>query len=113
MFREPRSWPDARIESLAARVRWLDRYRRLLALAAAAVAAPFMMAQLAEGLGAEWPEMHATVLSLMLGVIVWWIFEIGLVYVTALWETEHDRRVRDHSLPRAVLYKPRRGTTTR
>jgi len=43
-----------------------------------------------EVLGAEWPQIHATVLSVMLGVIVWWVIEVGLVYLTALWETEHD-----------------------
>jgi hypothetical protein len=107
MFREPRSLPDPRVESLAARVRWLDRYRRMLAIASAVLTAPVVMAELAEGLGTDWPEMHATVLSLMLGVVVWWIFEIGLVYVTALWETEHARLVREYGLPRAVALKPR------
>jgi hypothetical protein len=89
-------------------VRWLDRYRRILALVAATIIAPLLIAQVGEVLGAEWPEMHATLLSLMLGVIVWWIFEVGLIYVTALWEAEHDRLVRDHGVPRAVVHKARR-----
>ncbi|HEX7843276.1 MAG TPA: hypothetical protein VF469_37650 [Kofleriaceae bacterium] len=96
-----------RVEQLAARVRWLDRYRRMLAISAATVVAPILIAQVAEVLGADWPQIHATVLSVMLGVIVWWIIEVGLVYVTALWETEHDRLVRDRGLPRAILRKPR------
>jgi hypothetical protein len=96
-----------RVDQLAARVRWLDRYRRMLAISAATISAPNLIAQVAVVLGADWPQIHATVLSVMLGVIVWWIIEVGLVYVTALWETEHDRLVRDRGLPRAILRKPR------
>jgi polyferredoxin len=93
---------SSRAERLAARVRWLDRYRRLLAVAAATVISPFLIAQLGNELGAEWPELHATMLSVMLGVIVWWVIEVGLVYVTALWETEHYRLALARGLPRAV-----------
>jgi hypothetical protein len=102
----PRSF-DRRVDQLAARVRWLDRYRRALAISAAAMIAPILIAQVAGVLGADWPEIHATVLSVMLGVIVWWVVEVGLVYVTALWETEHDRLIRDRGLPRAVLHRRR------
>src|SRR5215510_11808083 len=96
-----------RVDQLAARVLWLDRYRRMLAIAAAAIIAPILIAKVAEVLGAEWPQIHATFLSVMLGVIVWWIIEVGLVYLTALWETEHDHLVRDRGLPRAILHKSR------
>jgi hypothetical protein len=41
----------------------------------------------------------------MLGVIVWWMIEVGLVYITALWETECDRLTRDRGLPRAIVRK--------
>src|SRR5262245_35948237 len=74
-----------RVDQLAARVRWLDRYRRILAICAATMIAPILIARVAAVLGADWPQIHATVLSIMLGVIVWWIIEVGLVYVTALW----------------------------
>jgi hypothetical protein len=103
----PRPLCRRRVDQLAARVRWLDRYRRILAISAATIVAPLLIAQVAGVLGAEWPQIHATVLSVMLGVIVWWIIEVGLVYVTALWEAEHDRLVRDRGLPRAILHKPR------
>jgi uncharacterized membrane-anchored protein YitT (DUF2179 family) len=96
-----------RVEQLAARVRWLDRYRRIVAISAATMIAPILIAQVAGVLGADWPQIHATILSVMLGVIVWWIVEVGLVYVTALWETEHDRMVRDRGLPRAVVLRSR------
>jgi hypothetical protein len=108
MHDEPVPRPRQRVDTLAGRVRWLDRYRRLLALAGAAIVAPLMIARLGEVLGAEWPEMHATLLSLMLGAIVWWIVEVGLAYITAVWETEHDRLVRGRGLPRAILRLRRR-----
>ena len=94
-----------RVDQLAARVRWLDRYRRILAISAATMISPILIARVAAVLGADWPQIHATVLSVMLGVIVWWIIEVALVYVTALWETEHDRLVRDRGLPRAILHR--------
>jgi polyferredoxin len=103
-----RSLPDERAHRLAERVRWLDRYRRRLALLAATIIAPFLVIQVGDVLGAEWPEMHGTLLSLMLGVIAWWVIEVGLIYLTALWEAEHDRLVRDHALPRAIIHKTRR-----
>jgi len=102
-----RSWSRERAERLTARVRWLDRYRRLLALATAAVVAPYLIAQVAEVLGAEWPEMHGTLLSAMLGVIVWWILEVSLIYLTALWETEYAHLIRDRGLPRAIARQAR------
>jgi hypothetical protein len=96
-----------RIDQLVARVRWLDRYRRVLAISGATIVAPILVARVAEALGAEWPPIHATIMSVMLGAIAWWIIEVGLVYLTALWETEHDHLVRDRGLPRAILHKPR------
>src|ERR1041384_892668 len=87
-----------RVDQLAARVRWLDRYRRPTAILAALLIAPVLITQVAGVLGADWPQVHATVLMVMLGVIVWWVIEVGLVYVTALWETEHDRLLRDRGI---------------
>jgi hypothetical protein len=95
-----------RVDKLADRVRWLDRYRRVLAVVTAAVASPILIAEVGEEVGAQ---MHATVLlSVMLGVVLWWTIEVGLVYVTALWETEHYRLTSDRGLPRAILHKFRR-----
>lgn len=79
-----------------------------MAILIAAVVAPLMLTRLGGVLGAEWPEMHATLLSVMLGAIVWWFVEVGLAYLTALWETEHDRLLRDRGLPRAILIGFRR-----
>jgi len=103
MSDEPAPPVPERVDKLAARVRWLDRHRRVVALVAATVIAPLLLAQFGEVLGTDWPEMHATLLSVMVGVIVWWIVEVGLIYLTAVWETQHDRLLRDRGLPRATL----------
>jgi hypothetical protein len=94
-----------RIERLAGRVGWLDRHRRLLAIACAAVIAPFVISQLADALGSDWPRVHGTVLSIMVGVGVWCVVEISLVWLTAVWESECDRLIRDGGLPRAELVR--------
>jgi len=100
--------PLSRATRLAARVRWLDRYRRRLAIAVSAAISPFLIAQIGDLLGADWPGVHATALAVTLGVIVWWVVELCLVYVTALWETEHASLVRSDGLPRASVHRPRR-----
>jgi hypothetical protein len=103
-----RSVSHLRVDTLAARVRWLDRYRRTVALLVATLAAPLLRALLGSELGADWPQFHATLLWLVLGVIAWWTVEVCLVYVTALWETEQYRLACDRGLPRAILHKPGR-----
>jgi membrane-associated phospholipid phosphatase len=84
-------------------VRWLDRYRHVIALGAALAAAPFLITEVGDTLGADWPSMHSAMLSAILGMLVWWTTEVGLVYVTALWETEHARLLRGGGLPRAII----------
>ena len=49
--------------------------------------------------GADWPVFHARLLAIMVGVIAWWLVEVALAWVTALWETEADRLLRDRGLP--------------
>ena len=49
--------------------------------------------------------MHELVLWAMLGVGVWWLIELGLVYLTALWETEHAHLVRTRGLPAARVIR--------
>ena len=95
----------ARIQRLARRVGWLDRYRRILAIACAVVISPLLISHLAEVLGVDWPRLHTTALSTMLGFFVWCAIEVGLVWLTALWETEWAQLTRDRGLPRAVVHK--------
>jgi hypothetical protein len=99
--------PRLRVDQLANRVRWLDRYRRAVALATAVVISPLLIAKAGKEIGTDWPQMHGTLMSVLLGVVVWWIVEVGLVYVTALWETEHFRLAGDRGLPRAIVRKTR------
>lgn len=94
-----------RIEVLAARVRWLDRYRRLVAVACAAVVAPIVLYRLTSFLGSEWPQFHATALTGFAAVITWWIVEVWLAWITAVYETRCDRLMRDRGLPRAQLVR--------
>jgi hypothetical protein len=69
--------------------------------------APLVVMRIAGALGADLPELYATLVSVVLGVVVWWTVEVALAYATALWETEHDRLVRDRHLPRAIVCKRR------
>jgi hypothetical protein len=97
-----------RIQLLGKRVRWLDRYRRVLSIASVAILLPVLMRALSEALGADWPEVHTTLLAVMLSAIAWWMIEIGLAWLAAIWETECDHLIRDRGLPRAELLRPRR-----
>ena len=95
----------SRIQTLARRVGWLDRHRRKLAIALALLLSPLMISRLGDMLGAEWPRFHATLLAMMLGVCLWCLIEIGLAWVTALWETECAQLMRTRDLPRAIIHK--------
>jgi hypothetical protein len=98
-----------RMERLGRRVRWLDRYRRIVAIALTLALAPMMVTELVDLLGSDWPQAHATVLAIMLGFVMWWTVEVGLAWITALWESEHARlERRDRGLPRAWLVRRHR-----
>jgi hypothetical protein len=92
---------DARTVSLGQRVRWLDRYRRTVAIVAAVVLAPFVLMELSELLGDEWPGFHAAMLAMLFSCMSWWLIEVVLAWMTAVWETEYDRLLRERGLPRA------------
>lgn len=98
----------SRIEALARRVRWLDRYRRLIAVGCAVALAPLIMARLTGFLGSDWPQVHAIALTVLGSVGAWWVVEVWLAWITALWETEYLRLARDRTLPRATLVRRRR-----
>ncbi len=95
----------ARIDRLTRRVRWLDRYRRRVAIAAAVIVAPILIAELDVVLGADWPLVHGVAMSVMLGIVVWWIVEVGLAAMVAVWETEADNLARANGLPRAEIHR--------
>jgi hypothetical protein len=96
---------STRVQRLAVRVRWLDRYRHLLSVLAAAVFAPLAIGHLDAALGSDWPFAAAATFTFLLGVIVWWCAEVVLAWLAALWETEYDQLVRDRGLPRAIALR--------
>jgi hypothetical protein len=94
------SGPD-RMKRLGGRVRWLDRYRRVVAICVALVAGPLLIWYLMGSLRAEWPLVSLP--TLMTGVVVWWGVEVVLASLTAIWETEFEQLVDARGLPRAEL----------
>jgi hypothetical protein len=90
---------EDRAEVLVRRVRWLDRYRRPIAVAAAVALMLVLWFASSWVLGSYWPVFHARLLGLFLGGAAWWLIEVGLAWITALWETEADHLLRDRGLP--------------
>ena len=100
--------PADRMETLAKRVRWLDRYRRILSISLAVVAWIVISRELAALFGAEWPSVVPGAVGALFAAAAWWIIEIVFAWTIALWETEHDKLSRDRGLPRAELLPARR-----
>jgi len=90
-----------RITQLAARVRWLDRYRRLVAIAIAMIVAPLLYRELS----GEWPALTAGLLFVTAAVSTWWVVEVSLAFVMAWWETDIADHERDRGLPRAMIVR--------
>jgi len=90
---------DDRAEVLARRVCWLDLHRRHTAIAVAFILALTIVIGSKWIFGPEWPLFHARLLAVMAGVITWWIVEVALAWITALWETEADRLRNERGLP--------------
>ena len=97
-----------RVDQLARRVRWLDRYRRTVSIALALVLSVLMSRELAEAFDAPWPSFLVCFVSVMFSTLIWWCVEAGFAWLTALWETEHAQLVRDRGLPRAEVLLRRR-----
>jgi hypothetical protein len=96
---------DERIDVLSRRVRWLERYRRLVALACALALSPLIYVRLETFLGADWPGVHTTALTGVGTVLAWWTIEVALAWITAIYETEHYRLLGERFLPRAQLLR--------
>ena len=98
-----------RIDVLARRVRWLDRYRRTLAILTSVVATPLLVYQFLLAVGLDWPKAHVMMLGIMLAIITWWLTEVALAWLAAVWETEHDRLSTSLGLPVARLVRRARA----
>ena len=93
----------SREELLGRRVRWLDRYRRAIAVTCALAFGPYCLVELSHVLGSEWPEAHLWLLTICASTITWWVVEVALAWQTAVWETEFDRLRGSRGLPPARL----------
>jgi hypothetical protein len=97
-----------RIDVLARRVRWLDRYRRVLSMLIATVVWFVLMYELDLLIGSGWPGLALPVF--LAAATVWWIVEVAFAWAIALWETEHDRLMRGAGLPVARIVRHRERT---
>ncbi len=102
---EQRLW---QIDRLDRRVGWLDRYRRVLAIGLTAVIGPLVIWRITGWLPEGWPGIHAVALAAMLAIVIWYAIEVGLVWLTALWETDCARLRRERGVPRAIVVERRR-----
>ena len=94
--------PDRRLSRLARRVRWLDRYRRLLAITVAGCVVVFLFEALPNVLGSDWPVFHARAMAIIAGVMVAFLVEVALASLLAWWELQIDHLQRS-TLPRAIV----------
>ena len=90
---------EDRADVLVRRVRWLDQHRRHAAIAVAFFVALTLTAFSKWIFGPDWPMFHARMVAVMAGVITWWIVEVALAWIAALWETEADRLRNERGLP--------------
>lgn len=95
----------SREEQLGRRVRWLDRYRRTIAVAFALALAPVCLVRLSNLLGSQWPEAHVWLLTICACTVTWWVVEVALAWQTALWETEYDGLRGERGLPPARVVR--------
>jgi hypothetical protein len=103
----PELEPD-RMASLGGRVRWLDRYRRAVAVVVALIIVP-VIGYVTGAVTSGWPMILVGLPALMAGIIVWWGVEVALASVTAVWETEFEQLVSERGLPRAQILKRRKA----
>jgi hypothetical protein len=90
-----------RLEQLAARVVWLDRYRRVVAIGVAMILAPLLLSDFTDA----WPQFFRGAMYVSSGALLWWLTETVLAAATALFETEAEQLARDRGLPRAIVRK--------
>jgi hypothetical protein len=80
----------SRLDSLARRVQWADRYRHLLAFLVAAAITPVLVARLSEAVDLDWRSVQI-ILGTMIGTVVWLAVEVIFATLVAAWELRHER----------------------
>jgi len=93
---------------LAARTRWLERYRRLIAIPASLILWVATASHLSLLFGGDGVNALSLTVSVMPAVVCWWLIETVFAWMMAAWEFEHDKLARDLGLPVARLLRPRR-----
>jgi hypothetical protein len=94
--------PSSRIHSLARRVGWLDRYRRVIAVATPIALSPAPYVWLRDG---GFGNAGGAVFAIVILIVMWATLEVGLAWLTAVWETECAELSRHDALPRAIVHK--------
>jgi hypothetical protein len=99
---------------LARRVRYLDRYRHLAALAITLLATPHAIARFSTAVDLDWRVIQV-LLGLAVGVVLWAVVEVVLASIAATWEIKLERLVAHEwdparRLPRARLVSGDTGT---
>ena len=97
--------PDEEIARLGSRVRWLDRYRRVIAVPAAISIGAVLLYVLGEGFASR---IHIFMFSIILAMIAWYLIELVFAAILAVWETRESLLSREPGLPRAELLRRRK-----
>ena len=97
--------PVERMDVLAARTRWLERHRRVIAIPVAIVLWFAIASQLSLLFGGDGISAVSLVVSVMPAVVCWWLIETAFAWMMAAWEVEHDKLGRSLGLPQARLLR--------
>ena len=96
----------SRVQQLARRVGWLDRYRRAIAATLTLAVSPLIFMRVYDYFGGgDWPRIYALLVGIVAATPVWAITEVSLAWIAAMWETELVEKTRDGELPRAIVRK--------
>jgi hypothetical protein len=93
------------LERLAHRIAWLDRYRRPLAIALAALLTPLALWSVFGWLPANWPGPHLVAIAVTIVVIGWYAIETAFGFVLAIWETDYSKLTKPPTLPPARVVR--------
>jgi hypothetical protein len=94
--------PPVRLDTLARRVRWIDRWRHAMAMLVGLAAWVVLTQSIGTLMNDSWSVLAMSI-ALLFSTAVWWLTEAAFAYLAALWEVEHDTLLRDRGLPRAQL----------
>ncbi len=90
---------DPQLDVIARRLRWLDQYRRKIALVVAGAITLLGVFTLPVELGVDCARLMAVAAGIVLALVI----DVGLAGLLAVWETKHERMLATRGLPRAEL----------